>query len=190
MSSKFVEKLANAQNAASAYGLYISPKVEFLPPEIARYDDPFLPYMRAIFAATRDFVCAYVFDFPAYITMGGAGTVALERSISIARDTHVTVIDGRFSTGAYAAIWDDTAFAVDAVTVAEGVSLDDYQLRDDRLAFVVGQDNGKAHFSPENGLFRAEGVTLPLLPLDTLYKARSLEFRASLREAVERHAHQ
>lgn len=188
MSNTFVAKLQAAQTATSKWALYISPKVDLLPFAIGRHDDPFLPYARAIFAASRDLVCAYVFDLAAYMALGAAGMVALERSIGLVAQGHVTVLDASFSTGSFSGTWDETAYGVDAVTVSEVAPLDAFNNREDRQAFVVSDSTAyTAQFSLSNQTMSCPGAAIVLLPVDLLYRARSLEFETKLRELILSH---
>lgn len=164
----------------------MAPDAELLPPEVMRADDPLLPYMRTVFAATRDLVCAYIFDFPSYLAMGGAGAVALERSIALAAGSHLTVIDGSFATDAHAALLDDASFGADAITVLLQVTLDAFQARQDRGVFVVTDDPAASwRFVPSRGELVAGRSVLRLLPADILRRARSLDFEHTLRNLVE-----
>lgn len=181
----FVEKLKNAQATRSSFALYIAPKVDKLPPAFQQYDDPFLPYMRSVYAATENLVCAYVFNFASYLALGAAGTIALERSIASAAQTHITILDARFSTGDFAAIWDEAAFNCDAVTTTTEAPLLAYQTRPDRQAFTVTDSEAyPARFDPASGLILLGEYVLTLLPSDTLDRARSLTFEDTLRSAV------
>src|SRR5699024_7491278 len=92
----FTEKLEQVQQGRGKLALYISPRLDRMPPEFQRHDDPFLPYMRSIYAATANLICVYIFDFAAYLAIGAAGVIALERSIALAEETHITVLDARF----------------------------------------------------------------------------------------------
>lgn len=188
MGETFAEKLARVQAATSMHGLYLSPRVDLMPPEIARHDDPFLPYMRAILNATHDLICAYVFDFPAYLRLGAAGMIALERSVALAWRSHVTVLDGRFATAGYTAVWDETAFNFDAVTLAPSAPTQAYIARSDRRAFVIALETVSGpHYAPDTGCFRADDMEVRLMPLETLQQARSVDFEAALRQIVMRH---
>lgn len=184
MTRPFADKLAIAQAERSRWALYIEPHLATIPPEIARYDDPFLPYMRAIFAATHDLVCAYVFSFPAYLALGAAGAIALERSIALAVATHITIIDGQFASEAYVSVWDDGAFAADAMTFAPG-NVTTGIARSDRQAFVVSDhESGGARYEPSRRTFMLPNAEIALLPADTLFRARSLDFEQALRRVV------
>jgi hypothetical protein len=86
-----------------------------------RHDDPFLPFGKAVISVTRDLICAVMFDFAAYLALGAAGIVALERSIAYTRiggDTlailHFPLASDRYGEGI-----GRNALDVDAVTVSE-----------------------------------------------------------------------
>jgi hypothetical protein len=181
----FLEKLMNAEAVRSSFALYISPQMDKLPPEFQRYDDPFLPYMRSVYAATEDLVCAYVFGFASYLAIGAAGMIALERSIALAAKTHITILDARFATADYACVWGETALGCDAVTITTEAPLLPFQTRLDRQAFTVTNSEAfPARCDFAKGLIVFDQHTLPLLPLDTLDRARSLTFEDTIRNIV------
>ena len=51
------------------------------PISIQQYDEPMLPFARAIIEATQDVVCGYVINPAYYLAEGAAGMVALERIV-------------------------------------------------------------------------------------------------------------
>ncbi len=97
--------------------LRMNPQLLKLPLPIQRFDDPFLPFGKAIIGATRDIVGAYLFDLASYLALGGAGAVALERTLRYVGDDVVTILHGAFSDIAYATVADKIAFGVDFITV-------------------------------------------------------------------------
>ena len=100
----FSVRLRAAQAARdSDLALMLSPRLAQMPLPMQRYDDPFLPFGKAIIDATRDLVCAYVFDLAAYLALGAAGAVALERTIAYAGtdDATVTILHAPFVGAAY-----------------------------------------------------------------------------------------
>lgn len=164
--------------------LYMSPEVEKLPLDIQRYDDPFLPYIRAIHRVAAEVVCGYVFDLGAYLRMGAAGAVALERSIDLVGETHLTILDSAFGSERYVTLWEETAFGCDALTITDAALMAAYSARVDRCAFVLGGGDGLPAYDSPEGVFRVDGLTLRMLPEDTLYRARSLTFEETLREVL------
>lgn len=160
-------------------GLVIAPRLTLLMLPIQSYDDPFLPYGKAIIDATRDLVCAYVFDLAAYLAIGAAGTVALERTIAYARADGETVciLHAPFATEDYVKAASDAAFAVDAVTLTATAPADPYLqaglgvYRTDRMAESLLSDEGT--------------VEIRLLPESLVMTDRSETFAQSLRAEVE-----
>src|SRR5262249_31784814 len=75
-----VEAAQERNQSTLAIGL--APALNKLPYEIQRYDDPFLPYTKAVIDTTADLVCGYVLHLGAYLALGAAGAVALERSLA------------------------------------------------------------------------------------------------------------
>lgn len=101
--------------------LRLNPHVLRLPLAIQRYDDPFLPYGKAVIAATRDIVGGYVFDLASYLALGGAGAVALERTVDYVGGDVPTILHGAFSSADYAVLCDALSFGVDYITVTGDV---------------------------------------------------------------------
>jgi hypothetical protein len=132
--------LAATQKSRLAIG--IAPRLAMIPVEIARFDDPFLPFSRAIIEQTADLACAYVLDLGAYLSCGAAGAVALERTIaSIPRHLPI-ILHGPFVSANFAEAAFRSNFAVDAVTLADHQPelLQAYQAG----AFVLGQSGDLA----------------------------------------------
>ncbi len=142
---RFHAKLAQQQVSSGNRGLLLNPRAAQLPLPMARFDDPFLPFGKAIINATRDLVCAYVFDLAAYLALGGAGAVALERTIAYVGDAAVTILHGPFTGTGY--VEAALAFGVDAVTLEDEIDIDTYRAAG-LGAFVVGS--------------RIEGVIVPI----------------------------
>src|SRR5215470_3431767 len=95
-----VQAARERSNSRLAIGL--APTLEKLPLSIHRYDDPFLPYGKSIIDATHDLVCGYVFHLAAYLALGAAGAVALERTIAYVPAPLVKILHGPFASPDYA----------------------------------------------------------------------------------------
>lgn len=138
-------------------GLLIRPFITRMPLPIQRYDDPFFPFSKAIIAATRDLVCAFVFDMGAYLALGGAGAVALERSLAFAAADAVTILHGPFESDNFIDAAGDLGFNVDAVTVRDADLEQQYRLRVDRSVFILDAENeANSALFPEMGRFRCD----------------------------------
>jgi hypothetical protein len=113
----FVNKLNRIDQSRMPVFVYMNPVVEKLPLPIARYDDPFLPFGKGIIDATGDLVCGYIFDLASYLVLGGAGIVALERTIRYIPAETIGILHGPFWGTAYSVILHHTALGLDAVTI-------------------------------------------------------------------------
>jgi hypothetical protein len=148
----FVAKLAAIQQQRrSDLGLLMSPRLDRLPLSIQRYDDPFFPFGKAIVNTTRDLVCSYMFDFAAYVVLGAAGFIALERTIDYIGSDTVTILHGGFALLSFAQITDENALGVDAVTLADNRYIDEYTQRRDRGAFIINERNPMLSDAPDKG---------------------------------------
>jgi hypothetical protein len=114
-------KAAQSQNR-STLALGMIPVLSRLPYEFQRYDDPFLPFGKAIIDSTADLVCAYVFHLGSYLTLGAAGAVALERTMAYVPTNIVKILHGPFANKEYIQAVSETAFAAHAVTLSTFVS--------------------------------------------------------------------
>lgn len=190
----FVERLTQLQQERqSDIALFLNPRPFLLPHPVQRYDDPYLPFGKAVINATRDLVCAYVFDLASYLGMGAAGAVALERTIAYAQGT-VTILHAPFVGQGYTAVADTTGFGVDAITLARTEDLPHYLSRPPYAAFVV---SALAQLPDEGGIFVEEQqrfmwrglgdspMQLRLTDDRILYGDGTDDFAAKIRAAVE-----
>jgi hypothetical protein len=170
-----------------------------MPLPMQRYDDPFFPFSKAIIAATRDLVCAFVFDMGAYLALGGAGAVALERSLAFAAADAVTILHGPFESDNFIDAAGDLGFNVDAVTVRDADLERQYRLRVDRSVFVIASDN-EAHdpHVPEMGRLRCDkerwtgtyltalgdSLSFEVMGDQRMYASTGEDFAQAVREAL------
>jgi len=96
----------------------LAPSLAKMPYPLQRYDDPFLPYSKAVIDTTADLTAAYVFDLAAYLSVGASGAIALERAIAYVPSTCMTILHGTFADPTYADLLAPTAFNTDAATVS------------------------------------------------------------------------
>jgi hypothetical protein len=101
--------------------LLMNPVLTRMPLPMQRFDDPFLPFGRAIVEATRAHVGGYVFDFAAYLAIGAAGVVALERTIALLKGDSAlaAILHGPLWGPHYARAVSLDALALDAVTLCQ-----------------------------------------------------------------------
>ncbi len=119
----YLEKLRRAQEANHSWlCVGLDPQPELLPVEaIHKWDEPLLPFNRAIIDATADLVCAYKPNLGFYLQWGAAGVIALERTIAYIPDHIPVILDAKIGDiGHTQAAWGRGLFdewGVDAVTV-------------------------------------------------------------------------
>ncbi len=158
--------------------LHFCPRVVDLPLPMQRYDDPFLPYGKAVINASREFVSLYVFDVLSYLAIGAAGAVALERTIDFLNDEIPCVLHGPFGDRAYAKLLDKLAFGGDTITVSTGD--DTVELLDEK-----GQQQGEWQLTrAEMRLVDdAQLCTLRVLGDEFVYRHRQFDFQEALHAA-------
>ncbi|MCC6613478.1 MAG: hypothetical protein IT320_08370 [Anaerolineae bacterium] len=120
-------------------GLLLRPRLAAMPLPMLRYDDPFLPFGKELLAATRDLLSIVAFDLAAYMALGAAGVVALERTIHYASagGDLLTVLHGPFASADYLVATADSAFAVDGLTVSDPALVDAYAAQHEAGVFYV-----------------------------------------------------
>lgn len=113
-------KLARLQREkGTRVGLLMRPQVSKMPLPMQRYDDPFLPFGKAILNAARDLICCVVFDLASYMVLGAAGMVALERTIAYGKGDAAIILHAPFANEAFNIVMDEASFNVDGVTAVD-----------------------------------------------------------------------
>jgi hypothetical protein len=200
VSTDFIARLERVRDdQRSDLALLLAPSIDRLPPVIQRFDEPFLPYSKAVIDATGDLVCAYVFDLASYLALGAAGAIALERAIDYVGTDVITILHGPFTGQRFAQLTDESAFGVDAVTLVGSQHIAAYTSRSDRSAFVVRMGTPQILDAPHNagiywqdaGLFTMRGrsgavVSIRLLDESSVSTRRGGDITAELRNEVEK----
>ncbi len=170
--NKFQDKLHKVQTLqATNRALLLLPRLTKMPLPMQRYDDPFLPFGKAIIAATQDLVCAYIFDLAAYLAIGAAGAVALERTIAYVGEDNLTVLHAWFAGPGY--VETAEAFGVDAVTLADEGYIDIYHAA------------GFGVLEVDSLKLIGEGIEMTLYGEDTLYVGQDDDFAEQIRAALQ-----
>jgi orotidine-5'-phosphate decarboxylase len=118
----YLEKLRSAQESNNSWlCIGLDPQPDRLPLPAMKWDEPVLPFNRAIIEATADLVCAYKPNLGFHLQWGAAGIIALERTIAFIPDHIPVIIDCKagdigYTQAAWAAGLLDY-WGVDAVTV-------------------------------------------------------------------------
>lgn len=168
----------------------INPIFEQLPLPIIRFDDPFLPFSKAVVDATHDLVCGYLFDFPAYLAMGGAGAVALERSLNYVPKDKIKILHGTFSGIGYSLMASEETFALDAITVATKSDAHYYTQHPPHTALLVSLETSQLNtYSPADNRIilrqNTDAITLTVTSNDILYNSKLDDFAEKIREGIQ-----
>lgn len=147
----FIEKLAHAQQKnRSCLCIGLDIVVANSPLPIQPYDEPMLPFARAIIEATQDLVCAYKPNLGFYLAEGAAGIVALERIVRLIPPDIPIILDGKMSDmGVSAEAYARGAFEqfkADAVTLSPYMGSDSirpYLKYEDRGVFVLARTSNE-----------------------------------------------
>lgn len=176
----YAKLLTAYQRSGAGPLLHIRPQYPLLPIPIQRFDEPLLPFSKALIAATDDIVSGYIFDFPAYLTSGAAGAIALERAIGYVRASGraCAIVHGAFATDAYAPAMSAGGFSADGVTVIDRAPTAAYHTSRIFTLPVSSADLPEA--------FHLPGLVQPVFVLgDTVvYTSRDDDFAESVRAAV------
>ena len=159
----YLEKLLAAQQRNNSWlciGLDPSPdKMPIM--GVWKWDEPILPFNKAIIDATADLVCAYKPNLGFYMQWGAYGVVALERTIAYIPDDIPIILDCKTGDiGHTQAAWAKgllDQWQVDAVTVNPYVGEDAVRpmigARSDKAVYVLARTS-----SPSAPSFRATCV--------------------------------
>ena len=148
----YLEKIHAAQQKNNSWlCVALEPDPARLPLPAMQWDEPVLPFNKAIVDATAELVCAYKPTLGFYLQWGAAGVVALERTIAYIPDHIPIILDARVGeSGRAQAAWGTGAFdhwQVDALTVAPAAGKE-------ALLPLVGDHAERAAYLP---LYTPEG---------------------------------
>lgn len=161
------------------YVLHLAPRIELLPLPIQRFDDPFLPFGRAVIEATQDIVCGYVLDFAAYMALAAAGARALERTIALIQREKLRILHGPFVGKGYSAMADRTAFDLDAFTVTNSQDFQFYINNPPYGAIITGSYLGdEVYYRSSSGVEQV----IKVIGANTVYRFRGEDFSQQLKQ--------
>lgn len=182
---------ATLDRSGSDVLLLLRPLISDMPAPMHFHDDPFFPFSKEIIAATRDVVCGYVFDFPAYMALAGAGAKAVERSMAYAGAELLKMLHGPFVGGAYIPMIYDNALGADAATLVTEADLATYLAEPSQGAFVVQggavrEDVTTPSYWVDAGRVQlGDGRMLRVAGTDVLYSDYTDDYATKCREAIE-----
>lgn len=118
----YLDKLKQIQDKNKSWlCIGLDPDPERLRVDYLKWDEPILPFNKAIIDATVDLVCAYKPNLGFYLQWGAAGVIALERTIAyIPQDIPIVIDCKTGDIGHTQAAWAKGLFdhwGVDAITV-------------------------------------------------------------------------
>lgn len=130
--TRYLEKLQAAQAKNNSWlCIGLDPQPEKLPIQAAhQWDEPVLPFNKALIDATVDIACAYKPNLGFYLQWGAAGIIALERTIAYIPKDIPVIIDckagdightqGAWARGIFDA-WEADAFVVNPYVGGDAV---------------------------------------------------------------------
>ncbi len=168
----YLEKLKAVQEKNNSWlCIGLDPSLERLRVDFRKWDEPILPYNRAIIDATADLVCAYKPNLGFYLQWGAAGIIALERTIAyIPRHIPVILDCKTGDIGHTQAAWGNGLFdewQVDAVTVnpfvgAEAV-LPMIGKRADKAVYILTRTSNPSATNFQGDLPQEKGLSAEVL---------------------------
>lgn len=168
----YLEKLRAAQERNNSWlCVGLDPQPARLPLPAFRWDEPVLPFNKAIIDATLDLVCAYKPNLGFYLQWGAAGLIALERTIAYIPDHIPIIIDCKTGDiGHTQAAWATGLFDlwnVDAVTVNPYVGADAVLPmvgdRPDKAVYVLARTSNPSALDFQGDLRADESLTATVL---------------------------
>ncbi len=168
----YLEKLKAVQERNNSWlCVGLDPDPIRLRVDVLKWDEPILPFNKAIVDATADLVCAYKPNLGFYLQWGAAGVIALERTIAYIPD-HIPVIldcktgDIGHTQAAWAAgLFDE--WGVDAITVnpyvgAEAV-LPMIGKRPDKAVYILARTSNPSAADFQGDLLQKQGLSAEVI---------------------------
>jgi len=149
----------------------LDPDPSRLPLPTMQWDEPVLPFNKAIIDATADLVCAYKPNLGFYLQWGAAGVIALERTIAYIPDHIPVVVDCKTGDIDHTqAAWGVGLFdvwGVDAVTVNPFVGAEAIVpmvgKRPDRAVYVLARTSNRGATEFQGDLQAESGLSAAVL---------------------------
>jgi orotidine-5'-phosphate decarboxylase len=168
----YLDKLKAAQERNNSWlCVGLDPQPERMPAPALKWDEPILPFNKAIIEATADLVCAYKPNLGFYLQWGAAGIIALERTIAYIPKGMPIIIDCKTGDiGHTQAAWARGLFDewdVDAVTVnpyvgAEAIAPMVGQ-RPDKGVYVLARTSNPSATDFQGDLAGGEGLSAEVI---------------------------
>ena len=175
----YLEKLKIAQEKNKSWlCVGLDPDPHRLRVDWFKWDEPVLPYNKAIIDATVDLVCAYKPNLGFYLQWGAAGVIALERTIAyIPQDIPIILDCKTGDIGHTQAAWGAGLFEewdVDAVTVNPFVGADAVlpmiEKRPEKGVYILARTSNASATHFQGDLQAGEGLSAEVLRLSQTWK--------------------
>lgn len=168
----YLEKLKAAQTQNNSWlCVGLDPQPERLPVQALKWDEPVLPFNKAIIEATADLVCAYKPNLGFYLQWGAAGIIALERTIAYI-PSHIPIIvdcktgDIGHTQAAWAAglldLWGVDAVTVNPFVGAEAV-LPMVDQRPDKAIYLLARTSNPSATDFQGDLVGEKGLSAEVI---------------------------
>lgn len=168
----YLEKLSHVQEQNNSWlCIGLDPVPDRLRVDVLKWDEPILPYNKAIIDATADLVCAYKPNLGFYLQWGAAGVIALERTIAYIPSHIPVVLDCKTGdighTQAAWAVGLLDEWQVDAVTVNPFVGADAVlpmiEQRPDKAVYILARTSNKSAPAFQGELQQGRGLSAEVL---------------------------
>lgn len=169
---EYLERLKAAQERNQSWlCVGLDPDPKFLRVDTLKWDEPILPFNKAIIDATADIVCAYKPNLGFYLQWGAAGIIALERTIAYI-PKHIPVIldcktgdightQAAWATGLFDE-WGVAAITVNPFVGAEAV-LPMIGDRPDKAVYILARTSNPSAAQFQGDLKEAQGLSAEVL---------------------------
>jgi len=168
----YLEKLRAAQEKNNSWlCVGLDPQPDKLPVAALKWDEPVLPFNKALIDHTVDLVCAYKPNLGFYLQWGAAGIIALERTIAYIPDNIPVIIDCKTGDiGHTQAAWARgllDEWAVDAITVNPFVGSDSVvpvlKDRPDKAVYLLGKTSNPSAAQFQGALGNGSGLSYEVI---------------------------
>ena len=168
----YLEKLYTIQEKNESWlCVGLDPDPQMLRVDVLKWDEPVLPFNKAIIDATADLVCAYKPNLGFYLQWGAAGIIALERTIAYIPAEIPVIVDCKTGDiGHTQAAWAVGLFDewdVDAVTVNPYVGQDAVLpmigARPDKAVYILARTSNPSATQFQGELAAGEGLSARVL---------------------------
>lgn len=169
---EYLEKLQQAQTRNNSWlCIGLDPDASILRTDVTKWDEPVLPFNKAIIDATADLVCAYKPNLGFYLQWGAAGVIALERTIAYIPNDIPVILDCKTGDiGHTQAAWAMGLFdewQVDAITVNPYVGseaiLPMIGERPDKGVYILARTSNKSALDFQGDFRKREGLTAVII---------------------------